>query len=104
MILKSGDLNFVYMGWMCPLPHLFICHILMLIWKCSVLQVNVMLKKLPEEDFGPGIDFREYSIFDNPSLPAEVNNAMIHVSLITILCFLIYLLCLNSFSLVLEFR
>lgn len=63
-----------------------------------------MLKKLPEEDFGPGIDFREYSIFDNPSLPSEVNNAMILVSLITILRFLIYLLCLNLFALVLEFR
>ena len=31
-----------------------------------------MLKELPEEEFGPGIDFREYSILDNPSLPQEV--------------------------------
>jgi len=31
-----------------------------------------MLKKLSEEEFGPQIDFREYSILDNPSLPSEV--------------------------------
>jgi len=33
-----------------------------------------MLKKLPEEEFGPQIDFREYSTLDNPSLPSEVIN------------------------------
>lgn len=33
-----------------------------------------MLKELPEEEFGPGIDIREYSILDNPSLPLEVNS------------------------------
>jgi len=32
-----------------------------------------MLKQLPEEEFGPGIDIREYSLLDNPSLPSEVN-------------------------------
>jgi hypothetical protein len=32
-----------------------------------------MLKELPKEEFGPGIDIREYSILDNPSLPSEVN-------------------------------
>jgi hypothetical protein len=32
-----------------------------------------MLKELPEEEFGPRIDIREYSILDNPSLPSEVN-------------------------------
>jgi hypothetical protein len=31
-----------------------------------------MLKELPKEEFGPGIDIREYSILDNPSLPSEV--------------------------------
>jgi hypothetical protein len=31
-----------------------------------------MLKELPEEEFGPRIDIREYSILDNPSLPSEV--------------------------------
>lgn len=45
----------------------------MLLWKCTLLQVNVMLKELPEEEFGPGIDIREYSILDNPYLPSEVN-------------------------------
>jgi hypothetical protein len=38
-----------------------------------MLQVNVMLKKLPEEEFGPEIGIREYSMLDNPSLPPEVN-------------------------------
>jgi hypothetical protein len=41
--------------------------------KCTLLQVNAMLNELPEEEFGPDIDFREYSILDNPSLPSEVN-------------------------------
>lgn len=45
----------------------------MLLWKFALLQVDVMLKKLPGEEFGPDIDIREYSIFDNPSLPLEVN-------------------------------
>ncbi|RYQ81708.1 hypothetical protein Ahy_B10g100329 [Arachis hypogaea] len=44
---------------LCPLDHVF--------------EVNVMLKKLPEEEFGPEIAIREYSIIDNPSLPSEVN-------------------------------
>ncbi|CAL5197348.1 unnamed protein product [Lathyrus oleraceus] len=52
---------------LCPLDHVF--------------EVNVMLKKLPEEDFGPGIDFREYSIFDNPSLPSEVKKSWLDVQL-----------------------
>ncbi|CAI0441992.1 unnamed protein product [Linum tenue] len=39
----------------CPLDHVF--------------EVNVMLKELPEEEFGPGIKIREYSFLDNPSLP-----------------------------------
>ncbi|XP_058767829.1 arabinosyltransferase XEG113-like isoform X2 [Vicia villosa] len=52
---------------LCPLDHVF--------------EVNVMLKKLPEEDFGPGIDFREYSIFENPSLPSEVKKSWLDVQL-----------------------
>ncbi|KAG4938525.1 hypothetical protein JHK85_045274 [Glycine max] len=43
--------------------------------------VNVMLKKLPEEEFGPQIDFREYSILDNPSLPSEVKKSWLDVQL-----------------------
>ncbi|CAN1804057.1 Arabinosyltransferase XEG113 [Linum perenne] len=41
----------------CPLDHVF--------------EVNVMLKELPEEEFGPGINIREYSFFENPSLPKK---------------------------------
>lgn len=37
------------------------------------LQVNVMLKELPEEEFGPQIDIKEYSFFENPSVPRQVN-------------------------------
>lgn len=36
------------------------------------MQVNVMLKEMPEEEFGPGINVREYSLFDNPSMPQQV--------------------------------
>ncbi|KAK7360441.1 hypothetical protein VNO77_02434 [Canavalia gladiata] len=51
----------------CPLDHVF--------------EVNVMLKKLPEEEFGPEIDIREYSILDNPSLPSEVKRSWLDVHL-----------------------
>jgi len=37
-----------------------------------------MLKKLPEEEFGPEIGIREYSMLDNPSLPLEVSKC--HIS------------------------
>jgi len=37
-----------------------------------------MLKELPEEEFGSGVDIREYSILDNPSLPSEVNKFHFH--------------------------
>lgn len=36
-------------------------------------QINVMLKELPEEEFGPGINFREYSFLENPLLPKQVS-------------------------------
>ncbi|QCD81833.1 arabinosyltransferase XEG113-like [Vigna unguiculata] len=52
---------------LCPLDHVF--------------EVNVMLKKLSEEEFGPQIDFREYSILDNPSLPSEVKKSWLDVQL-----------------------
>ncbi|XP_047178981.1 arabinosyltransferase XEG113-like isoform X2 [Vigna umbellata] len=52
---------------LCPLDHVF--------------EVNVMLKKLSEEEFGPQIDFREYSILDNPSLPSEVERSWLDVQL-----------------------
>lgn len=52
---------------LCPLDHVF--------------EVNVMLKKLPEEEFGPEIGIREYSMLDNPSLPPEVKKSWLDVQL-----------------------
>lgn len=49
--------------------------------KCTLLQVNAMLNELPEDEFGPDIDFREYSILDNPSLPSEVKKSWLDVHL-----------------------
>ncbi|GAB4857978.1 hypothetical protein Ancab_015882 [Ancistrocladus abbreviatus] len=51
----------------CPLDHIF--------------EVNVMLKELPEEEFGPQIDIREYSFLDNPALPSEVKESWLDVQL-----------------------
>ncbi|CAH9077595.1 unnamed protein product [Cuscuta europaea] len=51
----------------CPLDHVF--------------EVNIMLKELPEEEFGPGISFREYSLFENPSMPREVKESWLEVQL-----------------------
>lgn len=39
---------------------------------CAALQVNVMLKDWPEEEYGPQINFREYSFFENPLMPRQV--------------------------------
>ncbi|XP_054810602.1 arabinosyltransferase XEG113-like isoform X2 [Prosopis cineraria] len=52
---------------LCPLDHVF--------------EVNAMLKELPEEEFGPGINIREYSILENPSLPEEVKKSWLDVHL-----------------------
>nr|GMC47790.1 arabinosyltransferase XEG113 [Ipomoea batatas] len=51
----------------CPLDHVF--------------EVNVMLREQPEEEFGPGISFREYSLFDNPLMPQEVKESWLDVQL-----------------------
>ncbi|XP_065624957.1 arabinosyltransferase XEG113-like [Quercus suber] len=51
----------------CPLDHVF--------------EVNVMLKELPEEEFGPRIDIKEYSFFDNPSVPRQVKDSWLDVKL-----------------------
>lgn len=40
---------------------------------CTDLKVNNMLKEQPEEEFGPAINFREYSFLDNPLLPRHVS-------------------------------
>ncbi|XP_051151632.1 arabinosyltransferase XEG113-like [Andrographis paniculata] len=51
----------------CPMDHVF--------------EVHLMLKKLPEADFGPEISFREYSFFDNPSVPHQVKKSWVDVQL-----------------------
>lgn len=51
----------------CPLDHVF--------------EVNVILKDLPEEEFGPRIDIREYSFLDNPAMPREVKESQLDVQL-----------------------
>ncbi|KAK2989930.1 hypothetical protein RJ640_013854 [Escallonia rubra] len=51
----------------CPLDHVF--------------EVNVMLKALPKEEFGPGISMREYSFFDNPLMPRQVKESWLDVQL-----------------------
>ncbi|VAI05140.1 unnamed protein product [Triticum turgidum subsp. durum] len=40
-----------------------------------------MLKDLPEEEFGPRIDFREYTFLENPSLPKQVKESFLEVRL-----------------------
>ncbi|KAJ8773973.1 hypothetical protein K2173_009404 [Erythroxylum novogranatense] len=52
---------------LCPLDHVF--------------EVNVMLKELPVEEFGPGIGIREYSFLDNPLLPSQVKQSWLNVQL-----------------------
>lgn len=51
----------------CPLDHVF--------------EVNVMLKEMPEEEFGPKINLREYSFLDNPSMPSKVKESWLDVQL-----------------------
>lgn len=52
---------------LCPLDHIF--------------EVNVMLKELSKEEFGPGINIREYSFFDNPRMPKQVKESRLDVQL-----------------------
>lgn len=51
----------------CPMDHVF--------------EVNVMLKEMPAEEFGPGIGLREYSFFDNPLMPTQVKDSLLDVQL-----------------------
>ncbi|KAL8201176.1 hypothetical protein R6Q57_012515 [Mikania cordata] len=44
-------------------------------------QVHTMLKALPTEEFGPGINIREYSFFDNSLMPAQVKESWLDVQL-----------------------
>ncbi|KAL1552668.1 arabinosyltransferase XEG113-like protein [Salvia divinorum] len=51
----------------CPLDHVF--------------EVNVMLKELGVEEFGPEINIREYSFLENPYMPQEVKDSWLDVHL-----------------------
>ncbi|CAI9094971.1 OLC1v1030816C1 [Oldenlandia corymbosa var. corymbosa] len=51
----------------CPLDHVF--------------EINAMLRPLPEDEFGPPIGIREYSLFDNPSMPQKVKESWLDVNL-----------------------
>ncbi|XP_010907098.1 arabinosyltransferase XEG113 isoform X2 [Elaeis guineensis] len=51
----------------CPMDHVF--------------EVNMMLKELPEAEFGPRIDFREYSFLQNPLVLKEVKESLLEVQL-----------------------
>eukprot|EP00803_Ostreobium_quekettii_P009210 evm.model.scf_772EXC.7 EVM.evm.TU.scf_772EXC.7 scf_772EXC:53561-60533(-) len=50
----------------CPMDHIFDLE-------------NGWMRDFAEEDFGPSIDFREYSFLSNPRLPASVNASRIRV-------------------------
>ncbi|PKA64104.1 hypothetical protein AXF42_Ash005116 [Apostasia shenzhenica] len=52
---------------LCPMDHVF--------------EVNVMLKSLPEDEFGRKIGFREYSFLQNPRLPKMVKESYTQVQL-----------------------
>ncbi|XP_072962573.1 arabinosyltransferase XEG113 [Typha angustifolia] len=52
---------------LCPMDHAF--------------EVNVMLKNLPEAEYGSRIDFREYSFLQNPSVPKQVKESLLEVQL-----------------------
>ncbi|XP_074562452.1 arabinosyltransferase XEG113-like [Curcuma longa] len=51
----------------CPMDHLF--------------QVNVMRSNLSEAEFGPQIDFREYSFLQNSLVPKHVKESVLDVQL-----------------------
>ncbi|XP_031391448.1 arabinosyltransferase XEG113 isoform X1 [Punica granatum] len=52
---------------LCPLDHVF--------------EINIMLKELPEDEFGPRIGIREYSFLDNPLMPKQVKDSWLDVQL-----------------------
>ncbi|KAK8323388.1 hypothetical protein V6Z11_A12G235000 [Gossypium hirsutum] len=57
---------------LCPLDHVF---------EYALVQVNVMLRDLPAEEFGPAINIREYSFLNNPFLPQRVRESWLDVQL-----------------------
>ncbi|GLJ12056.1 hypothetical protein SUGI_0183030 [Cryptomeria japonica] len=52
---------------LCPMDHVF--------------EVNLMLTSFPENDFGPNIDFREYSFLENPRVPKQVKESKLKVEM-----------------------
>ncbi|XP_078445651.1 arabinosyltransferase XEG113-like isoform X2 [Wolffia australiana] len=52
---------------LCPLDHVF--------------EVGIMVSELSEDEFGPKIDFREYSFLENPLLPKEVISSRMEVEI-----------------------
>lgn len=42
------------------------------------VQVNIMLKELPEDEFGPRINIREYSLLDNPLMSKKARIRIRH--------------------------
>ncbi|KAI4370809.1 hypothetical protein MLD38_019118 [Melastoma candidum] len=50
---------------LCPLDHAF--------------EINTMLKELPEDEFGPPINIREYSLLNNPAMPKQVKESFLEV-------------------------
>ena len=53
---------------LCPMDHVF--------------EVETWLRPMPKEEAGPNIDFREYSFFDNPSVPKEVLDSEVTVEMV----------------------
>ncbi|KAH9321204.1 hypothetical protein KI387_015843, partial [Taxus chinensis] len=45
------------------------------------LAVNVMLTSFPEAEFGPSIDFREYSFLANPRVPKQVKESKLKIEM-----------------------
>ena len=54
--------------YLCPMDHVF--------------EVETWLRPEPEAEFGKFIDFREYSFFDNPAVPAGLNESQVVVELV----------------------
>lgn len=54
--------------YLCPMDHVF--------------EVETWMREQPVEEFGPHIDFREYSFFRNPLVPTNVRDSTVTVSLV----------------------
>ena len=47
-----------------------------------VFEIESWVREEPDVDFGPGIDFREYSFFNNSALSEAVNSSRLDVELV----------------------